>query len=47
MIDVGQDVMVLGVINVKSDFVLTPIHPSKVEQMTAVLRGQLNEGGGV
>jgi tetratricopeptide (TPR) repeat protein len=40
----GQNVSVLGVLNVKTDFILTPIHPSRVEQMTNALQNQVSEG---
>jgi hypothetical protein len=39
-----QNVTVFGVINVKRDLILTPIHPSLIEQMTAALQDQVAEG---
>jgi tetratricopeptide (TPR) repeat protein len=40
----GQSVTVLGVLSVKSDMVYTPVHPSRVSQMTYALRAQLDDG---
>jgi len=34
----------IGIVSVKSDFIMTPIHPSRIEQMTSTLRGQVEEG---
>jgi hypothetical protein len=40
----GQSVTVLGVVSVKSNLILTAIHPSRIEQMTTALQGQVTEG---
>ncbi len=40
----GQNVTVLGVLSVKSDMVYTPVHPSRVNQMTNALRAQVDDG---